>query len=127
MSYDAPTGSTIDDWGYAEAEAILDDWDYHSLPDGELIIWAISKGLQAIRNCHELGLDGINDEPVDKLIYGIHESDIDQIIEDMIRDEEINQTPPPEQMQRIYDAVADKDWQTDYEIIQILIDDIIGG
>jgi len=72
-------------------------------------------------------LDGINDEPVDKLIYGIHESDIDQIIEDMIRDEEINQTPPPEQMQRIYDAVADKDWQTDYEIIQILIDDIIGG
>jgi len=49
------------DFGYAEAEEILDDWDYQSLPDGQQVIDAISKAKQAIRDCLEMGLDGIGD------------------------------------------------------------------
>jgi len=45
-------------FGYAEAESILDGWDFHSLPDGEKVIRAIEKGLQAIRDCLEMGLNG---------------------------------------------------------------------
>ena len=47
--------------GYAEAESILDEWDYFSLPDGEKIISAISKAKQAIRDCLEMGLNGIGE------------------------------------------------------------------
>ena len=47
--------------GYAEAETILDQWDYHSLPDGDKVIWAIGKSMQAIRDCLEMGLNGIGD------------------------------------------------------------------
>lgn len=47
--------------GYAEAEKLLSDWDYRSLPDGGEVIWAIGKGLQAIRDCMEMGLDGKGD------------------------------------------------------------------
>ena len=50
-----------EEFGYAEAEAILDNWDYHSLPDGEDVIAAISKGMQAIRDCIEMGLNGIGE------------------------------------------------------------------
>ncbi len=46
---------------YADAEAILDDWDYHSLPDGEKVIAAIDKAMQALRVCQEMGLDGIGE------------------------------------------------------------------
>lgn len=45
-------------FGYAEAEAILDDWDYRSLPDGQKVINAIDKAKQAIRDCLEMGLNG---------------------------------------------------------------------
>ena len=47
--------------GYTEAESILDDWDYRSLPDGERVIWAIGKAKQAIRDCLEMGLNGIGE------------------------------------------------------------------
>lgn len=47
--------------GFAEAESILDEWDYHSLPDGDRVIWAIDKAKQAIRDCLEMGLNGIGD------------------------------------------------------------------
>jgi len=50
---------TVEGFGYAEAEAVLSNWDYRSLPDGEEVIAAIDKGLQAIRDCLEMGLDGI--------------------------------------------------------------------
>ena len=46
---------------YAMAESILEDWDYQSLPDGQDKIEAINKGLQAIRDCIELGLNGYGD------------------------------------------------------------------
>ena len=46
-------------FGYADAEAVLSNWNYRSLPDGEEAIAAIDKGLQAIRDCLEMGLDGI--------------------------------------------------------------------
>ena len=46
---------------YAMAESILDDWDYRSLPDGEEIIQAIDKAKQAIRDCLEMGLNGIGE------------------------------------------------------------------
>ena len=49
------------DMDYAKAEAILDDWDYFDLPDGQQIIDAISKAKQAIRDCLEMGLNGIGD------------------------------------------------------------------
>ncbi len=39
---------------YAEAEGILSDWDYHSLPDGEKVIWAIGKALEALRLAHRI-------------------------------------------------------------------------
>ena len=50
-----------DEDGYAEAESILDGWDYRSLPDGQQVIWAIDKAKQAIRDCLEMGLNGIGD------------------------------------------------------------------
>ena len=48
-----------EEFGYAAAEAALSNWDYRSLPDGEKVITASDKGLQAIRDCLEMGLDGI--------------------------------------------------------------------
>ncbi len=48
--------------GYAEAEGILSTWSYNDLPDGEAVIWAISKARQAIGDCMEMGLNGIGDE-----------------------------------------------------------------
>ena len=48
-------------FGYAEAETTLEEWDFHSLPDGERVIHAIEKGKQAIRDCLELGLNGYGD------------------------------------------------------------------
>ena len=48
-------------YGYAKAEAILDDWNYFDLPDGQEIIEAISKAKQAIRDCLEMGLNGEGD------------------------------------------------------------------
>lgn len=36
---------------YAEAERILDDWDFYQLPDGQKVIDAIIKAKQAIRQC----------------------------------------------------------------------------
>jgi hypothetical protein len=47
--------------GYADAEAILDGWNYHSLPDGNEVIWAIEKAMQALRACQEMGLDGVGE------------------------------------------------------------------
>lgn len=47
---------------YAEAEAVLDDWDYRSLPDGDDKIEAIEKAMQALRACQDFGLDGEGDE-----------------------------------------------------------------
>jgi len=52
-----PTRKT-GEFGYADAEHILSDWDYRSLPDGEEVINAINKGLQALRDCQEMGLTG---------------------------------------------------------------------
>ncbi len=43
---------------YAKAEAILDDWEYHELPDGQEVISAIEKAVQALRDCQEMGLTG---------------------------------------------------------------------
>lgn len=43
---------------FAEAEAIIDSWDYRSLPDGEQIIEAIDKSKQALRDCQDMGLNG---------------------------------------------------------------------
>ena len=48
-------------FGYAEAESILDGWDYDDLPDGDEVISAIMKALQALRDCQELGLNGYGD------------------------------------------------------------------
>jgi len=50
-----------DEFGYAEAESILDDWDYQSLPDGNKVIIAITKAKQALRDCIFFGLDGVGD------------------------------------------------------------------
>lgn len=44
--------------GYEDALTILDHWDYRSLPDGGDVIWAISKAIQAINDCIEMGLNG---------------------------------------------------------------------
>jgi len=43
---------------YEQALKVLDEWEYHALPDGATVIEAIEKGQQAIRDCLELGLDG---------------------------------------------------------------------
>ena len=43
---------------YEQALRVLDEWEYHALPDGAAVIEAIEKGQQAIRDCLELGLDG---------------------------------------------------------------------
>lgn len=41
---------------FAEAERILSSWDYHTLPDGDEIIKAISKTIITLRSCQEMGL-----------------------------------------------------------------------
>ena len=51
----------MSDIDYAKAEAILDDWNYFDLPDGQEIIEAISKAKQALRDCLEMGLNGEGD------------------------------------------------------------------
>ena len=43
---------------YIEAQRILSDWDYRFLYENDPVIEAIAKGLQAIRDCLEMGLDG---------------------------------------------------------------------
>jgi len=43
---------------YEQALRVLDEWEYHTLPDGAAVIEAIEKGQQAIRDCLELSLDG---------------------------------------------------------------------
>lgn len=43
---------------YAEAEKILSDWDYRFLYENDPVIEAIAKGLQAIRDCLQMGLNG---------------------------------------------------------------------
>ena len=48
-------------FGYAEAEGILSTWCYNDLPDGEEVINAIHKARQALRDCLEMGLNGIGD------------------------------------------------------------------
>ena len=47
--------------GYAEAEGILSTWSYNDPPEGTEVIWAIEKGRQAIRDCLEMGLNGVGD------------------------------------------------------------------
>ena len=47
-----------EEFGYSEAESILDEWDYRSLPDGDKVIAAIDKAMQALRDCQEMGLNG---------------------------------------------------------------------
>jgi len=39
---------------YGQAENILDNWEYHDLPDGERIIRALDKAKSALRIVQEL-------------------------------------------------------------------------
>lgn len=80
----------------------------------------------------ELDQENKEDEPVkDKLVYGIHESDIDQAINDYIEDwkedKESEVKITPEQRQQIIDRVANQDFSSDYEAIRLNVDDVLEG
>lgn len=61
----------------------------------------------------------------DRLIYGIYESDVEQVIIDMIRDDALDYTPNDTQRAEIHRLISNQDFGADYEKIQLLVDHVM--